>query len=717
MNIKLQAKNKLALPMMLMSVFFAEKAAFAQSPTVRSYATRQGTAIGGISATSSSNLNYAVDNDPSTSSNITLDIGVLGSYTQFLDFNPSSSSTSTYATTIPANTPITIKFSLPAGLLGALGGVEIQAITNLQYNAILGWGATNVGSVYSGSTLLGLLSGEGTMEYTITPNAAYQGIRIKVSGLASVGVGMNIYDAYVKVPAVTTVCNSVIDELDGVRAGAITLANATGSVNDPLNAIDNSMSTYAELNTGAQVLSQVYETAIFNTPSKIGDSVVITIQDANSNLLNLSALTGLQINLYNGSGATPVQTIANNSSLLTLNLLNPIGNIQQLNFVPTAIFDRVELVLGGVASAFQTLRVYEMSRKNAGVSLTGAQKDLYAYAGQNFTLGATSIASGDLVNYFDALSGGNQLTSNIVPTSLAQSGTVVAYYAGTSRNGCSEGSDRKQINGHIIGFTKLMPSNGNVGVPYNSSVAATPDPLAVLPFNPAVRYSTSSTLPPGLSLVDTTGAITGIPLASGTYPLDIVINDQANNLPVGTFAYDLVISSVPLASNLISFSGSVQGSIVALSWTIATASENKAYEIERSFDGRVFSGIGSLNNSGDNTYSFIDKNAAKGINYYRLKVMEVSGKIAYSNTISVVVNGATDITVFPNPVEGDVLYVKGDKIKNVAVSNSIGQIMDVPLKYNNGMTEVQTRSLNKGLYMLNIEKIDGTTINYRFIIK
>lgn len=661
-----------------------------------------------------------MDTDPYTASTLTIGIGVAATRTQILDFNPSPSSTTSYATTIAANTPITIKFRLPAGLVSALGNVSISAVTNL-HQTLGAWTYTDVGTAYTGSSLVGLIAASGIVEYTITPTAAFQGIRISITGLASVSASIDVYDAYVKVPAGSNiVCSNIADILYGAKAGTVVggIANATGGVTNYLNGADNSASTYTTLTTGAQVLSQVYYTTVFNTPSKIGDTIKLMIQDASLALLNVSALAGMQINLYNGSSSsTPVQTIANNSTLLTLNLLNSSTNVMEIAVVPTAVFDRVELQLGGVAAALQSIRVYEVTRLNAGVSLTAAQADLYRYVGQSFSLAATSIATGDSVAYYDAASGGNLVTAttNIV-TTAAQAGTVLHYYAGTTRNGCSESSGRKAINVSVINFSANTPVSGTVNTVYNSSVAITPISSGMLPNTPVYHY-TSSTLPPGVSLNSSTGALTGTPTSVNSYIMVDTVDDTANGLRVGVFTNNIVINDVPLSINLISFDAffSPEKKAAVIRWQVASDEQNESFEIERSADGRNFRKIGAVAfEKGLSSYTFEDFGPLPE-NYYRLKITEASGGIRYSKT-AYVKSGVrnANVVLYPSPTNGKDITAAGD-IAGINVINSMGQDVGAKVNYGKGYAIIATSSLSKGIYFIRVLCTNGAVNTFQVI--
>jgi len=694
----------------------------AQTPQVRSYATRQVTREAGLDALGSfSNEALAVDADPSTHSNITLGVSALGAYKeQVIDFNPSPSATGSYATMIPGSKPITVKVTVPAGLASALSGLEIQAITNLQRTGsgtILSpyvWQYTNVGPVYSSTSLLGLVAGAGEVEITITPGVDYQGIRVRLNGgIASAAIGVDIYDVYVKNDATSAVaCAQPIDVLSGVRAGAISLANATGSVTNAWNSIDNGSSgatTYAQLNTGVQVLSEVYHTVIFNTPSKVGDSVRLVIQDVGGLLLDLGLLNGLAIRLYNGSSTTPVQVIDNTSNILSLRLLNPNGNIAELVAATSAVFDRVEIKLGGVAGAFSSLRVYDVSRKPGGLNL--ASSNYSVYAGQSVTLNA-STSNGDNLAWYDAATAGN-VVSNVVTTTAAQAGTTLTYYVGTSRSGCTETSERKPVTVDVIGFTTTTPATAYLNTAYTSSVAITPQASPNLPNTPVYNYALVSGTLPNLTLNSTTGAITGTPNATGTFPIGVGVDDVANTLPVGTFNYNVIVNNVPLPVGMTEFTAGLAAAGVDLKWSTASEKNNAGFAIERSTDGKSFVKIGYQRSKAEGgtsasvlEYSFTDTDPANGINYYRLKQTDLDGTSVYTNIVNVLVRRSDNVTVFPNPAK-DMITVKATDVKSIEIYSLTGQRIEIPVTYGATACRLGISTLANGNYTLKVVTAKG----------
>lgn len=350
---------------------------------IRTYANFQGSYLEGLGLLGSptlagaiSNPGYAVNGNVKQGSTLSIGVGLLGlaASTQFLEFT--TDGTHANKRLITANTPVTIKLTLPKEVLGLLSGVEIGTFTNLNavsasWPVVLGAGhyagfnSTNRVAAYSGASLLGLLSGAGEFEATIIPGSDYNGVYIKLSGNAlSVALTADVFHAYIMENASGSIsCSAPIDVLAGVKAGTVVggIANATGSVTNQWDAIDSDPNSFALISTGAQVLSQVYETTIFNTPSLAGDSVKIILQDPGGTLLDLNLLTGFTIQPYlkNVAAGSP---FLSNDIFLSLKLLPSSGNKYELTLPVASSYDRIEISMGGVAGALSGLRIYDIKR-------------------------------------------------------------------------------------------------------------------------------------------------------------------------------------------------------------------------------------------------------------------------------------------------------------------------------------------------------------------
>lgn len=122
-------------------------------------------------------------------------------------------------------------------------------------------------------------------------------------------------------------------------------------------------------------------------------------------------------------------------------------------------------------------------------------------------------------------------------------------------------------------------------------------------------------------------------------------------------------SSSVLPIEILSFTGtSNQDDNITLKWITAAEINNDYFEIQKSYDGYDFLAIGKVNsialngNSSSNlSYEFIDLNVKPGINYYRIKQMDLNGSFKFHNLISVVSNKKEEIMIdiYPNPNSGN----------------------------------------------------------------
>lgn len=122
-------------------------------------------------------------------------------------------------------------------------------------------------------------------------------------------------------------------------------------------------------------------------------------------------------------------------------------------------------------------------------------------------------------------------------------------------------------------------------------------------------------------------------------------------------AFETGSASLPV--EMISFNASVTGSKVLLRWQVATESQNKGWEIERSAstgNNAVWEKIGFVEGKGNSqsagTYSFTDENVEDGNYGYRLKQIDYDGNTKYSNVqlVRVSSGGLANLEIYPNPI-------------------------------------------------------------------
>ncbi len=158
---------------------------------------------------------------------------------------------------------------------------------------------------------------------------------------------------------------------------------------------------------------------------------------------------------------------------------------------------------------------------------------------------------------------------------------------------------------------------------------------------------------------------------------------------------------------------------VQVDWIAQTEININRYEIEKSFDGQHFEFAASEpaknNNAAIEKYTWFDATANPGNNFYRIKIIEKSGAVKYSEIINVNVSKVKPgISISPNPVKGNVItlqLINMEKGKyDVAIYNNLGQKV-----YNGTIVHdqlsasykiVPVKEIPKGVYRLTVNKAD-----------
>jgi len=138
-----------------------------------------------------------------------------------------------------------------------------------------------------------------------------------------------------------------------------------------------------------------------------------------------------------------------------------------------------------------------------------------------------------------------------------------------------------------------------------------------------------------------------------------VVWDNTNKWWVVTFpvtgfsGFFISTANFALPLTLLEFKGKPQGNSVMLRWLTTNEINTKAFVIERGSNGNDFKQIGKVTaNSlaGINNYSFTDQNPLAGNNFYRLKMIDIDGKVSFSNILIETYRSNINLLVYPNPV-------------------------------------------------------------------
>nr|WP_295927024.1 C25 family cysteine peptidase [uncultured Dyadobacter sp.] len=166
---------------------------------------------------------------------------------------------------------------------------------------------------------------------------------------------------------------------------------------------------------------------------------------------------------------------------------------------------------------------------------------------------------------------------------------------------------------------------------------------------------------------------------------------------------------------------------VNVTWKTSSEVNNSHFVIERSYNAKNFEAVGRVEGKGDSNaeaaYNFIDNKPLPGISYYRLKQVDftttnangqkIDGESTYSRIVSVVREGTSLVTIFPNPVSetAEILLDQVVKLKQWSLLGVDG----TPRKTGKG-SKIDLSNLPSGTYLVKIAT-ENDDVYYQKIIK
>ncbi|MCC9074137.1 DUF11 domain-containing protein [Flavobacterium sp. F-65] len=200
------------------------------------------------------------------------------------------------------------------------------------------------------------------------------------------------------------------------------------SVTNSNNSVDGNSGTASTLTVPIGLVNGwIQQTLQFNNAGNAGDVIQVDLEIP-TGILDVSLLSYISLASYNGATFNN-DRVAVNNPLLNIQLLT--GNRFIASFAAGASFDRVEVRLGGLATLLSSVNIYGASYKFKARTITGSTT---ICSGQTATL-TSDAAVGETIKWYDALTGGNLLSSTAAFTTPALT-INTTYYVEVTRNGC-----------------------------------------------------------------------------------------------------------------------------------------------------------------------------------------------------------------------------------------------------------------------------------------
>lgn len=187
-------------------------------------------------------------------------------------------------------------------------------------------------------------------------------------------------------------------------------------------------------------------------------------------------------------------------------------------------------------------------------------------------------------------------------------------------------------------------------------------------------------------------------------------------------AYTWASTAPELPAEMVSFTAQRQGENVLLKWTTASERGISHFDVEHSINGRTFTKVGNITGAHNATheinYTFEHQTPAKGMNFYRLKMVEQAGGYEYSviRSIKYLSKDNQLSAVWPNPTRED-LNIRFSSVVNNAtafVQDLTGRVIQ---QKNFGGTDLLQLELTgeTGIYFVKIVIEDADELNVKVV--
>ena len=182
---------------------------------------------------------------------------------------------------------------------------------------------------------------------------------------------------------------------------------------------------------------------------------------------------------------------------------------------------------------------------------------------------------------------------------------------------------------------------------------------------------------------------------------------------------------IPLPADGLTLTASLNGNTAKINWSTLSEQNTSYYNVERGTDGTNFKATGkevaAAGNSADKREYKMDDNInslrQNNVIYYRIKLVDIDGKIKYSNVVPLRLTQKAGVTIWPNPFHSTItisITVEKETSLDINMIDVNGRtIRTVSQAAPKGVSQIPMSNLDRlpiGVYLVEIsDKTAGTT--------
>jgi hypothetical protein len=186
-----------------------------------------------------------------------------------------------------------------------------------------------------------------------------------------------------------------------------------------------------------------------------------------------------------------------------------------------------------------------------------------------------------------------------------------------------------------------------------------------------------------------------------------------------------VVWLVPLTAQGFVASASLNSNLATIKWQTLAEQNTSYFVVERSLDNTTFKEIGVKTQAAGNSDSRRDYQVTDDVEsimkhpviYYRVKLVDIDGKVSYSNVVLIRLSQKPGVTVWPNPFQSSItisVTVPRETTIDIKLIDVNGRVLkSATQQAAKGLSQINVQNLEKlpaGVYLVEItDKTAGTT--------
>jgi len=262
-------------------------------------------------------------------------------------------------------------------------------------------------------------------------------------------------------------------------------------------------------------------------------------------------------------------------------------------------------------------------------------------------------------------------------------------------------------------FTWVLTNNGGTGAGLTYTYTGTTKTGPMLQSPPAAKYKIIFSKVP--ITMAASQAQTDVRVAGQfTDPGNVAPNNSTSDNNASIATYTIEPTGGPTPVTLIDFAATKQNKVVDLNWQTSIEQNSSYFDVEFSRDGGKFESIGRVKASGSSTtlknYSLKHLSPINGLNYYRLKMVDVDASSKYSTVRTVKFSNSMSIAIMPNPT-ADRVYItsnEGGILQSVSLYSISGRLLQQVNNFTLGKS-IDLSTYSPSVYILKILDKNGST--------